>query len=76
MGFEDQVLAVLEAMGGTLKADDAELAYKQERKAKESKSAKDLVSGVIGSGSGSACATTLCCSHMCCDNLKFCCSLF
>ncbi|CAM9400317.1 unnamed protein product [Pylaiella littoralis] len=43
MGFEDQVLAVLEAMGGTLKADDAELAYKQEKKAKLARSAKDLV---------------------------------
>lgn len=43
MGFEEQVLAVLEAMGGTLKADDAELAYQQEKKAKQAKSAKDLV---------------------------------
>ncbi|CAM9545263.1 unnamed protein product, partial [Ectocarpus fasciculatus] len=43
MGFEDQVLAVLEAMGGTLKADDAELAYKQEKKAKLARSAADLV---------------------------------
>ena len=38
-----QVLAVLEAMGGTLKADDAELAYKQEKKAKQARSAADLV---------------------------------
>ena len=38
-----QVLAVLEAMGGTLKADDAELAYKQEKKAKSARSAADLV---------------------------------
>lgn len=38
-----QVLAVLEAMGGTLKADDAELAYKQEKKAKLARSAADLV---------------------------------
>ncbi|CAM9318730.1 unnamed protein product [Scytosiphon promiscuus] len=43
MGFEDQVLAVLEAMGGTLKADDAELAYQQEKKAKQAKNAADLV---------------------------------
>lgn len=34
---------MLEAMGGTLKADDAELAYKQEKKAKLARSAKDLV---------------------------------
>lgn len=38
-----QVLAVLEAMGGTLKADDAEVAYKQEKKAKLARSAADLV---------------------------------
>lgn len=30
-------------MGGTLKADDAELAYKQEKKAKLARSAADLV---------------------------------
>lgn len=34
---------MLEAMGGTLKADDAEMAYKQEKKAKLARSAKDLV---------------------------------
>lgn len=44
MGFEEQVLAVLEAMGGTLKADDEEQAYQQEKRAKEARSAKDLVS--------------------------------
>lgn len=50
MGFEDQVLAVLDAMGGTLKAEDAEVAYKQEKKAKEARSAKDLVSTTFQSG--------------------------
>ena len=44
MGFEEQVLAVLDAMGGTLKADDEELAYMQEMKAKQARNTKDLVS--------------------------------
>ncbi|CAM9802029.1 unnamed protein product [Ascophyllum nodosum] len=43
MGFEEQVLAVLDAMGGTLKADDEELAYMQEMKAKQARNTKDLV---------------------------------
>lgn len=44
MGFEDQVLAVLDAMGGTLKADNEEQAYLQELRAKEARNTKDLVS--------------------------------
>lgn len=44
MGFEDQVLAVLDAMGGTLKADDEQQAYLQELRAKEARNTKDLVS--------------------------------
>ncbi|CAN0341873.1 unnamed protein product, partial [Discosporangium mesarthrocarpum] len=43
MGFEEQVLAVLESMGGTLKAEDESMAYEQEKKAKAAKNVKDLV---------------------------------
>ncbi|CAN0081182.1 unnamed protein product, partial [Sphacelaria rigidula] len=43
MGFEEQVLAVLEAMGGTLKADDEQEAYQQEKKAKAARTCQDLV---------------------------------
>lgn len=43
MFLSPQVLAVLDAMGGTLKADDADLAYKQEKKAQQARTAADLV---------------------------------